>query len=187
MFMQYKFFGNPLVHFFGTIICGMAVAGAGSAVLWGPEAFILVLSITTTLIPLFMICMTMTEQLWYFRFRAFFNKNYKVVQLLDYTGNLSYALALKQKHSDKLTTFIYHRTRVGPLVLHENGLVTEPDHDETYVMFWQPNNRQDLMMWLLKDPICDFGKVQDTMGGSTAFAYLRDCYQQAPKPWLNYD
>ena len=54
-------------------------------------------------------------------------------------------------------------------------------------MFWQPNNRQDLMMWLLKDPICDFGKVQDTMRGSIAFAYLRDCYQQAPKPWLQYD
>ena len=164
--MQYKFFGNPLVHFFGTIICGTAVVGAGSAVLWGPEAFILVLSITTTLIPLFMVGMVMSEQLWYFRFRAFFNKNYKVVQLLDYTGNLSYALALKQK---------------------QNGLVTEPDHDETYVMFWQPNNRQDLMMWLLKDPICDFGKVQDTMRGGAREAYLRDCYQQAPKPWLKYD
>ena len=185
--MQYKFFGNPFVHFFGTFICGMAVAGAGSAVLWGPEAFILVLSITTTLMPLFMVGMTMSEKLWYFRFRAFFNKNYKVVQLLDYTGNISYALALKQKHSDKLTTFIYHRTRVGPLVLHENGLVTEPDHGETYVMFWQPTNRQDFMMWLLKDPICDFGKVQDTMRGGAREAYLRECYQQAPKPWLKYD
>lgn len=182
--MQYKFFGNPLLQFFGGFCIITFALTVSAAAIWDLHIGLLILSILTALMPMFILWMGFSDKLWYFRVLTFFNKNYRVVELLDYQGKITHNLALRQKNSQKLTTFIYHGTRVGPLVLHENGLVTEPNHKETYIMFWQPYDKQELMMWLLREPLIDFNKINEPPPDHrNVFLYILATYRHAPKPW----
>lgn len=182
--MQYKFFGNPLLQFFGSMAAIAVVLTAGAVAIAGLPAGLVGLSVLTVLMPMFLLRMGISDRLWYFRMWTFINKKYRVVELLDYQGKITHNLALRQKNSQKLTTFIYHGTRVGPLVLHENGLVTEPNHKETYIMFWQPYDKQELMMWLLREPLIDFNKINEPPPDHrNVFLYILATYRHAPKPW----
>lgn len=182
--MPYKFFGNPLSQFFGGLVVLAVVVTAVSVAVGGWPASVIIGPVISGILPIFFVWMTIGEKLWYFRMWAFFNRKYRVVELLDYQGRITHALALKQPNSDKFTAFVHFCTRVGPLVLHENGLVTQPNHTESYIMFWQPYDKQDLMMWLLKGPLIDFHKVQiPPPEYRNAFLYIMATYRQAPKPW----
>lgn len=179
---DYKFFKPIREKFFPVVIAASVVLFMTLSVTLGLEialiswwAFVMI----SSLLLLFYI--TFGDKLWYFKIIARLCPQTRIVQLMDFQGTVTYNLALMQDDGRTMTAFVYHHTRVGPLVLHENGLVTGPRHRETHIMFWQPVRKQDLMMWLLQDPVLIFEDF--AQGELVTYKSLQQKYNHAHKPW----
>ena len=178
----YKFFTPKREKFFPVVMAASVVLFIILLVTLGFEIALMswwVFVMLSSMVPLFWI--GVGDKLWYFKIISCLFPLTRVVQLMDFQGNVTHNLALMQDDGRTLTTFVYHQNRIGPLVLHENGLVTGPRHGETYVMFWQPTRKQDLMMWLLQDPVLIFEDF--ARGDSRTYKSLQQKYRDARKPW----
>jgi hypothetical protein len=179
---DYKFFKPKREKFFPAVMAAGAVLFIIMSATLGWEVALIswwAFVMLSALLPLFWI--GVGNKLWYFKIIAGLFPRTRVVQLMDFQGTVTHNLALIQDDGRTMTTFVFHQNRIGPLVLHENGLVTGPCHGETYVMFWQPTRKQDLMMWLLQDPVVIFQDV--AQGEHKTYKSLKQKYHDARKPW----
>lgn len=58
------------------------------------------------------------------------------VALIDYQGQIYFTLASKVEDSDKFTCYIYDTTKIGLMILNEDGTVSDPRHFASYVKNW---------------------------------------------------
>ena len=77
-------------------------------------------------------------------------KNSMAIELIDWTGNVFYSLALRSK-SGELKTFVYLIAQVGSVNLNEDGTV----NGTHYIEYWIPLSKKHRVEHILKYDIED--------------------------------
>lgn len=64
----------------------------------------------------------------------------QVVVLIDYADKISYSVAIPIHESDNLLSWFHAATKVGPVILLDDGTVTKTDGSRTFIYNWLPYN-----------------------------------------------
>lgn len=72
------------------------------------------------------------------------------VYLKDYQGEITITMAWPRDDNTPIRSIIYNRVMVGPLLLHDDGTVTNDDGSDSYVHNWMPVDRNWRTEMILK-------------------------------------